>query len=68
MIFPFITNESHFCDFCKWENSLVREYIEKENSSKDFEVQNNNEFIADLASFFDELAKFDYQDKQKEKL
>ena len=26
------------------------------------------EFTNDLASFFDLLAKFDYQDKQKEKL
>jgi hypothetical protein len=46
----------------------MREKIEKENPSENFEVRNNNEFIGDLASFFDLLAQFNYEDKKKEKL
>jgi len=42
--------------------------METEKDKENSEIQNNNEFIDDLASFFDLLAQFDYQDKQKEKL
>jgi hypothetical protein len=31
-------------------------------------INHKNEFINELSSFFDLLAKFDYEDKQREKL
>lgn len=42
--------------------------MEAELEKNNLEIQGEKEFIDDLASFFDLLAKFDYQDKQKEKL
>lgn len=41
---------------------------EKENSQEESNIQDQNELISDLASFFDLLAKFDHDDKQKEML
>jgi len=57
---------------------MIKEYLDrdtlmiiteekKESFSENFETQNKSEFTKDLASFFDLLARFDYEDKQKEK-
>ena len=52
------------CAFFDCENVPMGALIDKENISKS--PTNEKEFITDLAEFFDLLAKFDYEDKQKE--
>ena len=46
----------------------MREKTGKENLTVENNIQDQNEFINDLALFFDLLAKFDHDDKQKEML